>query len=99
MVNGNDEMNENEGEMNDNYVGDSSVGAEGGNMMMGDDKMNINIATKDEIVNIAEVSENVAQSIVDHREKNDGISDMDELRGIRNITEEEIGSLTKWFKA
>ncbi|MFA4960437.1 MAG: helix-hairpin-helix domain-containing protein [Candidatus Pacearchaeota archaeon] len=63
-----------------------------------EDKTDLNIATKEELMTIPGINERIAASIIKHREQNGQFKNFDELSKIKDLKRENIKTLQKWAR-
>jgi len=60
-------------------------------------KIDINSADQDTLVQVKGIGEKTAQSIIDYRKKNGSFKDVDELMNIKGIGEKKLKKLKKYL--
>lgn len=62
-------------------------------------KIDINSADQDTLIQVKGIGEKTAQSIIDYREKNGAFKDVEELMNIKGIGEKKLKKLKKYLTA
>jgi comEA protein len=62
-----------------------------------DGPLNINKATKDELIKISGIGEKTAQAIIDYRQNHGSFSSVDELKNIKNMNKSKFEKISKFL--
>ncbi len=62
-------------------------------------KIDINSADQDTLIQVKGIGEKTAQSIIDYREKNGAFKDVEELMNVKGIGEKKLKKLKKYLTA
>lgn len=60
-------------------------------------KINLNTADKDLLMNISGIGEKLSQRIIEFRDNRGGFSDIEELRGIKGISEAKFNKIKDYL--
>jgi competence protein ComEA len=63
---------------------------------MAEDRINLNMATKEELMTIPGINEKAAEAVINYREKNGHYRDVKELSNLKDVKRENIKTLQKW---
>jgi competence protein ComEA len=64
-----------------------------------EDRINLNMATKEELMTIPGINEKAAEAVINYREKNGPYRDVKELSNLKDIKRENVKTLQKWTMA